>query len=61
MSGLLNRQRKQRRVRLSNHHKLTAKQFWSLVRRVKKKADSLTAASNKKRIEEIVLEELGKI
>ena len=61
MSGLLNRQRKQRRVRLPNHHKLTAKQFWNLVRRVEKKADSLTAASNKKRIEQIVLEELEKI
>ena len=69
LSSLLNKQRKRRRLKLSYHHRLTAKQFWSLVRRVEKKAGSLSAivdaegrlATDKAMIERIVLEELEKI
>ena len=69
LSSLLNKQQKRRRLRLANHHRLTAKQFWRLVRRVERKAGSLTAiadaegrlATDKVLIERIVLEELEKI
>ena len=69
LSSLLNKQRKRRRLKLSYHHRLTAKQFWSLVRRVEKKAGSLSAivdaegrlATDKATIERIVLVELEKI
>ena len=69
LSCMLAKQRKRRRLRLALHHKLTAKQFWSLVRRVERKAGSLTAvadaegrlATDKARIERIVLGELEKI
>ena len=69
LSSLLNKQQKRRRLRLANHHRLTAKQFWRLVRRVERKAGSLTAiadaegrlATDKVLIEQIVLEELEKI